>query len=256
MAAGSIAGSGQTGNNIKLVITEANIKDILWGCHIQSPKIAAATHKYIDSLNTAMAEHSIDANRSRQAHFLAQVLHESQYLLHIEENLNYSAERLPKVFPKIEPEIAKKIAHNNEEAAKYLYFHYNTSLGNKSEDDAWHYIGRGLIQMTGKSNYAAFQKELESEHITTDVLKNPDLLATDPLTACRSACYFWSSHNLNHFADLANLSDNDDKPDLLYFQKICKTINARNEGYTSRKSLWDSAVRALKVRPLVLAKPH
>ena len=60
---------------------------------------AAHADRHLDALNAAMALHGIDTEL-RIAHFLAQVMHESGCLRLTEENLNYSAEGLRRVFRK------------------------------------------------------------------------------------------------------------------------------------------------------------
>ena len=66
--------------------------------------------------------------------------------------------------------------------------------GPEASGDGWKHRGRGYIQLTGKDNYAAFDKTVED-----DILANPDLVATKyPLL---SAAWFWSKNGLNVLAD-------------------------------------------------------
>ena len=72
---------------------------------------------------------------------------------------------------------------------------YNGRLGNTSEEEASKYLGRGLIQLTGKENY-----ERCGLAIGVDLLSNPDLLL-DPRYAAMSAGWFWNKKGLNELAD-------------------------------------------------------
>lgn len=132
----------------------------------------------------------------RLAHFLAQCSHESNNFRSVEENLNYSQDRLLVIFKKYFPdkELARIYAHQPRKLASRVYA---SRMGNGAEDteDGWRFRGRGYIQLTGRENYAAFDKE-----VNDNLLLNPDLVATKyPLT---SAAWFWNSKKLNDIADL------------------------------------------------------
>jgi putative chitinase len=151
---------------------------------------------YVDALNKILPAYEINTNL-RIAHFLAQVIHESGHLLYKMENLNYSAEALRKIFSKYFPndQIAAEYARKPEKIASRAY---GSRMGNGDENsgDGWKYRGRGLIQLTGRNNYAACGKALG-----LDLLNKPDLICQDPEAIVLSACWFWSTHNLNVLAD-------------------------------------------------------
>lgn len=132
----------------------------------------------------------------RLAHFLAQCSHESANFKKTEENFNYkSVDRLVKIFKKYFPteEIAYFYIGHPEAIASRVYA---SRMGNGSEESAegWIYRGRGYIQLTGKSNYIAFDKE-----VNDDIVLNPDLVKTKyPLL---SAGWFWNYNKLNNLAD-------------------------------------------------------
>ena len=94
------------------------------------------------------------------------------------------------------------------------------NLGNTPEKDGdgQRYKGRGLIQLTGLSNYKAFQKWLNG---APDIIKNPNLLE-QPHLATLVSCWFWESRNLNE------LADKDD------FKSITKRINGGYNGLSDR----------------------
>lgn len=128
-------------------------------------------------------------NVLRLAHFLAQCGHESGGFKAVSENLNYSADGLKKIFPKYFPgDTAAAYARNPEKIANRVY---SSRMGNGAEasGEGFKFRGRGYIQLTGKSNYAAFDKFVED-----DILANPDLVATKyPLA---SAAFFFNNNNL------------------------------------------------------------
>lgn len=102
--------------------------------------------------------------------FLGQVLHESGGLRRLEENLNYSPERLMAVWPKRFPtrEAAEIFAWNPPKLAERVY---GRRLGNNLPGDAFKYRGSGLIMVTGKDNFQALE-----EATGLPLLENPDLL--------------------------------------------------------------------------------
>ena len=131
----------------------------------------------------------------RLSHFLAQCGHESAGFKAVQENLNYGAKGLLGIFKKYFPTEAKALQYERK-PEKIANLVYGSRMGNGDEasGDGYKFRGRGYIQLTGKSNYAAFGKA-----INEDITANPDLVATKyPLL---SAAWFWSSNGLNTLAD-------------------------------------------------------
>lgn len=128
------------------------------------PLARARAAVFIEPLNAAMAEFGI-ATLARQASFIAQLAHESGQLLYVRE-------------------LASGAAYEGRK-----------DLGNVQAGDGVRFRGRGLIQVTGRSNYAACGKALG-----LDLLAQPALLE-QTVNACRSAGWFWQSHGLNALAD-------------------------------------------------------
>ena len=156
-------------------------------------------NRYIDHWYQALAQLLPDYNINtplRIAHFVAQCAHESGSFVFIEENLNYRAASLRKVFPKYFPtdELAAQYANKPQMIANRVYAN---RMGNSDEasGDGWRYRGRGLIQLTGKDNYTFFAGSLQ---IGLD--EAVEYLATFE-GAAQSACFFWENNNLNRFAD-------------------------------------------------------
>jgi putative chitinase len=128
-------------------------------------------------------------NTLRLAHFLAQCGHESGGFKAVKENLNYSADGLKKIFPKYFPgNLNESYARQPEKIANRVY---SSRMGNGDEGsgEGFKFCGRGYIQLTGKSNYTAFDKMVDD-----NILENPDLVATKyPLA---SAAFFFNSNGL------------------------------------------------------------
>lgn len=131
----------------------------------------------------------------RLCHFLAQCGHESGHFKVVNENLNYGAKGLLSIFKKYFPTEAKALEYERK-PQQIANLVYGGRMGNGPEasGDGYKYRGRGYIQLTGKDNYAAFDKVVED-----NILDNPDLVATKyPLL---SAAWYWNSRSLNTNAD-------------------------------------------------------
>jgi len=130
----------------------------------------------------------------RLAHFLSQCGHESGGFKVVTENLNYSADGLKKIFGKYFPGNLNEVyARQPEKIASRVY---GSRMGNGDEAsrEGWKFRGRGYIQLTGKNNYAAFDKFVDE-----DLMVNPDLVATKyPLL---SAAWFFHKNGLHNISD-------------------------------------------------------
>jgi putative chitinase len=158
----------------------------------------ANIEKYGAKLIEAMAKYNISTNE-RQAAFIAQLAHESG-------SLRYSEE------------IASGEAYEGRE-----------SLGNTQPGDGKRFKGRGLIQITGRTNY-----QLVSKALKYDFQKDPEALEK-PGPACFSAAWFWHAKGLNRLADIEA------------FEKITRRINGGVTGMEDRLKHWETAKKALKV---------
>jgi putative chitinase len=149
--------------------------------------------KWLDPINQTLKKYALDSNR-RIAAFIGQCQHESGNFKFVKENLNYSAESLMKTWPSRFPDLdtANQYAHNQEKIANKVYA---GRMGNTEDGDGFKYIGRGVIQITGKDNYKNC-----GEALGLDLLDNPDLIS-EPTGAVLSAGWFWNKHGLNILAD-------------------------------------------------------
>ena len=144
-------------------------------------------------LNQVFVKYDINTPK-RQAAFIGQCAVESANFTRLQENLNYSAQRLTQVWPSRFPNInmAESYAHNPEKLADFVYA---GRMGNLQDGDGWKFHGRGLIQLTGRENYANC-----GSGVGVDLIDNPDLLLT-PQYAVLSAGWFWNKKGLNALAD-------------------------------------------------------
>jgi putative chitinase len=155
---------------------------------------------FLPWLNMAMAAAEI-VTPQRQAAFLAQIGHESGQLRYVREI--YSGERYDV------GDLAERLGNTPED-----------------DDDGERYRGRGLIQITGKANYAACSRAIFGDESL--LLEYPEMLE-EPKYACVSAAWFWQSRGLNALADKGD------------FVTITKKINGGLNGLKDREALWACA---------------
>jgi len=194
---------------------------------------------WVSPLNRAFVEYRIDTPL-RQAHFIAQVGHESNSFKSLRENLNYSVDGLLKTFcrSRISEVDAKKYGRKDGQAANQEMI-ANTvyggdwgfkNLGNMQAGDGWKFRGAGLIQLTGRANFVRANKALNF-----DLVNRPERVVEDNLIAALAAGYFWESNGLNILAD---------KDDVV---AITKKINGGTNGLDDRKQRLAVAKKALGV---------
>ena len=189
----------------------------------------ACRKRYSKHLEDALVKYEINTP-NRQRAFFANLGVESAQLNYVEENLNYTASALTKVFGRyFTAQLANQYAKNPEKIANRVYAN---RMENRDENsgDGWKYRGRGLIQITGRKNY-----RLAGQALGVDLEKIPDLVAT-PQTAVYTAAWFWQSNGLNEMADKLSGVD-----EMEVFTKICKRINGGTHGLEERKKLYSLA---------------
>lgn len=160
--------------------------------------------KWVKPLSDAMEAYDINTP-NRISAFLAQIGHETGRLIYVKELWGPTP------------------AQSRYEG--------RADLGNTQKGDGFRYRGRGLIQITGRSNYRRAGTALG-----VDFEASPELLEK-PEFAALSAAWFWKVHGLNELADGED------------FEGICDIINigrkTRREGdsngYAERLALWHQA---------------
>jgi len=183
--------------------------------------------RFVEPLNEVMTFYEIN-NPNRIAMFLAQIGHESGGLRATQENLNYRAETLLKVFPKyFRGKDPNQYAKQPEKIANLVYA---SRMGNGPPEsgDGYRFRGRGLIQLTGRSNYTIFAQDMEMQ--LEDVIE----WCSEPEGACWSAGWFWDSRELNQWAD---------KGDIL---TTTKKINGGTIGLKDREEHYHAALELFR----------
>jgi putative chitinase len=204
------------------MITVSQLKQLL-------PKNPYVEHWH-HALEQLFPDYDINTPK-RMAAFIAQCSHESGGFMVLKENLNYKAATLRKIFPKYFPndQIAQDYASRPNKQVAIASKVYANRMGNGDEasQDGWKFCGRGLIQLTGKSNYQAFADSLEM-----DINDVPEYLATFE-GAVQSACWFFETNKLNQWADAGDILT------------LTKRINGGTIGLEDRKKHYDHALHVL-----------
>ncbi len=151
--------------------------------------------EWLEPLQAAFDRYDMHTPK-RQAAFVGQCAHESNNFTTLEENLNYSAAGLHATWPKRFPtlESAQPYHRQSEMIANKVY---SNRMGNGDEDsgEGWLYRGRGLIQLTGKTNYT-----LAGDALRENFIYSPDLILA-PKYAALTAGWFWAKNDMNRLAD-------------------------------------------------------
>ena len=159
----------------------------------------------------------------RVAHFMAQVLHESGGLANQIESLNYSAERLPKVWPSrfkpSGPLDPADFAHNQQKLGNEVY---GGRMGNLGPNDGFTYRGRGLLQLTGRDSYQEATTILRAQNpAAPDFVATPDdVFGAEWCVAIAAA--EWASKGCNALADQDDI------------RKVTRAINGGLIGLSDR----------------------
>lgn len=241
--------NGRAGNGYQPLPQHALISPITIGL-IESIGIRHAhAVRWLPHISQAAQRYQIDATPRRLAAWLATIAHESARLTRTVEDLNYSTDGLAQTWPSRYAErdasgnylriqldgrvrykpnaVARRIAGRPEQIANLTYAN---RLGNGSPEsgDGWRYRGRGLIQITGRANYAATGKALG----LPDLLDEPDMLER-PHIAAYSAAEWWHRHGCNTLADADDLTG------------VTRRVNGGLSGLNHRINLYSAAMRYL-----------
>jgi len=177
--------------------------------------------------------YEISATPLRLAHFMAQVLHESGGLAIQFENLNYSAERLAKVWPTrfrprgpLDPQV---FAHNPEGLANEVY---GGRMSNTEPGDGYRFRGRGLLQLTGRVSYREATDILRQDDATApDFVSVPDEVINSPWCLAVAAAE-WAAKGCNALADRDDIG------------RVTRAINGGQIGLAERQE-WARRCKAI-----------
>ena len=206
-----------------------------------------------NELNTDLAAYGLDSTQ-RLAHFFAQVRQESGPGLQAAvESLSYAPQALINTFGYYKQHPAEATADGydkdpttnkirrpaaQQSIANKAYGGRNGN-GDIASGDGWNFRGRGLIQVTGRGNYAAISQQCKTLYpgMDVDFVANPDLMASFPGTV-RSAVGYWMLHRLQKLADMGTTGDDVDR--------ITRIINANTNSYADRRMNFSVALNAFE----------
>lgn len=161
-------------------------------------------------------------------YFLAQLSIESQSFSRLEENLNYHSETLlrvcnatstPRNGIKTIDDAAAAVMRGAVGVGEALYgLPWGARLGNVATGDGYKFRGRGLIQITGRSNYEQASHKVYGD---SRLLITPELLTLAD-SAALSACWFYTSRNLVSLTDVV---------------AITHGVNGGEEGLAAREAM-------------------
>lgn len=178
--------------------------------------------QWVEPLNETFERFGIRTTRQKAA-FIGQCGHECGNFRVLEENLNYRAETLLRLFPRtprrawgFTPEEAQAYARQPKKIANRIY---GNRMGNRDEasGDGYRFRGRGCIQLTGHANYFH-----AGQALGVDLVMEPELVAT-PAYAALTAGFFWSTHDCNRLAEAGD------------WTALTKKINGGTIGLEDRK---------------------
>lgn len=236
-------------------ISVAVLRQVFTSKSITEESLAAIAAELNATLKNTLIKGLIDTKR-KLAHFLAQVKKEVGPKLTLVESFDYSVDGLKKgpfKYFRDNPEEAekygrkvetveetkivkgkpvkvkvKKVRPADQEAiANRAYANRDNGNGDVASGDGWRYRGRGMIQLTGKSNYQAFTTQHSKIWLddTQDFVLNPDLVAEEKY-AVRSALVFWKNNGLEKIAETGITCTEADK--------ITAKINKHTDTYAAR----------------------
>jgi putative chitinase len=188
--------------------------------------------EWADALNATFQRFNILTPR-QMAGFIGQCGHESGNFRVLQENLNYRAATLLKLFPRTQrrawgftPEEAAEYERQPKRIANRIY---GNRMGNRDEasGDGYRFRGRGCIQLTGSANY-----HHAGQALGVDLIMEPDLVAT-PQYAALTAGWFWNTQKLNALAEAGDWTG------------LTKRINGGTIGLEDRKNHINHALAVL-----------
>lgn len=187
---------------------------------------AARATTWLPHLQAACDRFEINT-RNRVACFLATIGVESAALTSVVENLNYSAAGLLATWPSHFSATTAAACARNPQAIANIVYANRMGNGAPASGDGWHYRGRGLIQITGRANYATAGAALG-----LDLVNHPELLE-QPANAALSAAWFWTEHGCNPLADSGDMV------------AVTKKVNGGTNGLAERLALHADALKAI-----------
>lgn len=197
--------------------------------------LASKVAHWLVPLNQACERYEIDRSARRLAAFLGHVSLESNDLGATKESLYYrDADRINHKFRAIKGDKEAAAYVRDPPALANKVYANRIGNGDEASGDGWRYRGRGLVQLTGRANYAALSRALG-----VDFIAQPDLVASSKYAAA-SAGYFWKSKGLNELADAEMY--------VALSQRINRSLEKFHERESRRRTALDAICGALLLR--------
>jgi putative chitinase len=198
-----------------------------------APSVRSSYREAFENGQAVLDRYEISAAPLRVAHFMAQILHESGGLTIQFENLNYSPERLPKIWPsRFQPKGPLDPAEYGHDPQKLANEVYGGRMGNDGPDDGFTYRGRGLLQLTGKESYQAATTILSNTSADApDFVANPDEVI-GAQWCLEIAAAEWAAKGCNAMADQDDI------------KAITRAINGGQIGLAERIE-WSKRTKAI-----------
>ena len=204
--------------------------------------------KIADAINKYGKYFGIDTKEKLQ-HFLSQAGHESAKFSAFEENLNYRWEKLgvsywkryfnPSTNPTADPNKANPNDYKRSNTSVYVDvekfanrvyadIYRKNNIGNVNTGDGYKFRGRGVFQLTGRTNYTNFSAFYQANYDSSvNLLNNPDLVASNKEIAVISALWFYKKNVLDKIIVDGNIS----------VEKVTEKVNGGTSGIEDRIEL-------------------
>ena len=198
-----------------------------------APNARSSYREAFQNGQSVLDQSGISSTPLRVAHFMAQVLHESEGLAIQIESLNYSPQRLPIVWPtRFKPKgplDPAGFAHNQQKLCNEVY---GGRMGNAGPNDGFTYRGRGLLQLTGRDSYQGATTTLRAQNpAAPDFVVSPDDVFSAQWCLAVAAAE-WASKGCNALADQDDI------------RKVTRAINGGLIGLNQRTD-WLRLTRAV-----------
>lgn len=201
------------------------------------------------NLNLNGSSFGINSYRA-MAHFLSQAGQETGGFSSVSttESLNYSVSRLTSIFGKyfysgtaVDDKFdAGDYGRKTGQAADQsgignIVYANRMGNGNSESGDGYNFRGRGVFQLTGRSNYTSFQSFYNSNYSPKiDIISDPGSLASNPDLSIKSALWYFKSR----VSDKLDLQTSTVK-------QVTKRVNGGYHGLTGRRSYFNTATKTL-----------
>ncbi|MFB9134112.1 glycoside hydrolase family 19 protein [Vibrio olivae] len=222
----------------------------------------------IDDLNENIKMYKLDTPE-RRTHFFAQVMQETGSNLRLDEYTTYSRTLLKtskdfisarrKKYEDGTLYIDKHAQNGKDSQGRFIksdgslytledrkivmncYYYGRIGNGNYDSNDGYNYRGRGMKQLTGRSNYQEFKNWLDEKWPDNNynIMNDPDEITTNPELSVRSAIFFWLNKKNSDGEYLYDIADDHD---LNTVNKITEVVNYHTSSYDARRknfsNLW------------------